>query len=244
MATVRQLITDTFKLIGARAAGEVPRDDEMTDGFNRLNNMISSWTLQKLTIHSITRTEYDLVSGQGTYEIGPTAADFVQARPVWINRVGIIQNNNPSQPIELPMEIQTTKDWATEIPVKNTFSALSTKVYIDGAFPNRNMTFWPIPNVGNLDIAIYWPQAITQFTTVDDTVAWPDGYEEAVRYNLAIRLAPEFGREINQVIVAVARDTLSWIKTANAEVQQLEMRVDDAITAPGRVFDWRTGDPL
>ncbi len=245
MALVRDLINDTLKLIGALASGEVARDDEVLDGLKRLNDMLGSWNNQKLTVHQIIDSRYDLVAGQQDYTLG-VGGDFSQTRPVYIERAILVQPaSGGASEIELPLEIQSVKDWATEIPVKDIPTNLPRKVYFSGEFPLRDVRFWPIPNISSLDWILWWHDSVDGFPEtqagLDTTMALPPGWAEAMRYNLAIRLAPEFGREQQPTVVALARDSLSWIKTANSEVHATELNVDVALIRSGRRFDYRTG---
>src|SRR5215510_10263868 len=48
--TVRQLIHGSFRLIGAIAAGETLETQELNDAFVSLNQMISSWNTEGLSL--------------------------------------------------------------------------------------------------------------------------------------------------------------------------------------------------
>jgi hypothetical protein len=52
----------------------------------------------------------------------------------------------------------------------------------------------------------------------------PDGYEEAITYNLALRLGVEWGRPVSAEVRELATRGMSVIKTANRPV--LEMKCD------------------
>jgi hypothetical protein len=47
-----------------------------------------------------------------------TGRTFNQPRPFWIQDAGIISNNNPAQPLELPMAILSDDEWAS-LSIKN-----------------------------------------------------------------------------------------------------------------------------
>ncbi len=242
MPTGRKLIDDTLKLIEATSAGETPEAEESVDALDRLNEMMDTWNAQRLATFAISRVEYPLVSGQQTYELGPTAADFVAQRPSWIKQMGLLQNNNPLQPIEHPLRILNVDMWAHEVPVKNVTSALPTKVYIEWLHPNLKFSLWPLPNKGGLEVVIYTELALSPWPSLDTVLTFPPGYIEAIRYNLAVRLCPEFGREVNPVVAGLADRTFALIKTNNLANHEQTLKMDAALT-PGQVFDWRTGDP-
>jgi hypothetical protein len=85
------------------------------------------------------------------------------------------------------------------------------------------------------------PTPLTQFadlTTTDYT--FPPGYAEALRYQLALRLAVEFGRPVSEELLALATATFGIIKRPNARAPLL--RVDRGMAGQsGGFYDWRLG---
>jgi hypothetical protein len=156
--------------------------------------------------------------------------------------MGLLQNNNPQQPIEHPLRLLNARQWQTEVPVKAVASALPTKVYIEYTHPDITLSFWPFPNKSGLEVVIYTEVNLTPWPTLDTDLVFPPGYAEAIRYNLAVRLCPEFGRDVNNVVGTLALESLSLIKSANLANHQQTLQVDEALV-PGQVFDWRVGDP-
>lgn len=239
--TVNDLITATMKLIGAIAKTEQPTQDEFADCLSRLNDMIDSWAADRLTIYGVVRTAYNLTSGQQVYTIGESGSpDFNAVRPIWIQDAGIIDTSvNPTY--ELPMGILTDDEWS-EVTIKGVTSALSWYLYYDYAYPNGNISVWPVPNVGTLQMALYVPTPVTQFATGTTTIALPPGYAEAIRYNLAVRLCPEFGRPLDPTVVGMAAQTKANIERANQRLYTLG--VDATLVGAGRgAFNWILGYP-
>ena len=138
-------VTRAMRSLGAIASGEAPSAAEAQDGLEILNAMVDAWRLQRLAIFFSTENEFDIVAGQQTYSIGPTGADFTQARPITIERASCVQYTNPLRPIELPVDIWTDQRWQG-IPVKNTTSALFTRMRYRPLHPNGSIDVWPIPN--------------------------------------------------------------------------------------------------
>ena len=241
MATGRKIIEDTLKLIEATSQGETPIPEEADDVLDRLNDMMDSWAIERLSTYAIARVLYTLTSGQQQYTLGPTG-DFVQIRPSFIKQMGLVQNNNPQQPIEHPLRILNVNQWMHEVPVKNVGSALPTKVYINWTHPNITLDFWPFPNKGGLQVVVYTETPLIPWPSLDTDIVFPHGYQECIRYNLAVRLCPEFGREVNPVVGGLAQDLYGTLKSSNLATHEQTLGVDEALV-PGQVFDWRVGDP-
>src|SRR5205823_1907815 len=158
--TANDLIAFSLRLINVLASGEVPSGAEAADALVILNQMLESWSADRLEIFSVNRSAlFSLVAGQQTYLMGTGAADFNTPRPVVISRMGIISQPSSSQPLELPLNYMTDDEWAM-IPVKNVQSALPLNVWDDQNFPYRGLNFWPIPNVA-VSVVFYAWAALT-----------------------------------------------------------------------------------
>ncbi len=217
-----------MRLIGAIQPGEVPSASEGQDALMTLNGMVGQWQTQRLTIFVEERQLFPLTSGQQAYTIG-VGGDFNHARPLFLSRASIISNNNPDQPLELPMNLFSTQQWQQQIPTKNIDSALPTTIYYDYSWNAGlgRIYVWPIPNVTNVQICLYLPTAITEFAELAADYTYPPGYWDALVYNLAVRLCPEYGRKLPESVGALAVETLGNIKRANLRID--EMAVDGAL---------------
>jgi hypothetical protein len=227
-----------LRLIGVLASGETPSGNENADALVILNQMVDSWNAERLNIFTLTITELPLIPGTQNYTLG-TGGTLNLARPANIERMSIVSLLNPAQPLELPLEMVTDAGWQA-IPVKIISSTLPTVVYDDGAFPFRNLSFWPIPTIA-VNIRIYGWQSLAAFDLVTD-VTLPPGYLKAMRYALAVDLAPEFGRAVPPEVAMQAQMSIAKLKVMNAPT--VEMSVDPALTGTKRsVYNWRSDAP-
>lgn len=233
--TVRELIKSSLRLIGAIASGETPSADEFTDSLSALNGMLGSWSNQSLLINSKKREVFNLVSGQQAYTIG-TGGNFNTVRPTTILGAAILKTG--SDPFESPLDLINQQQWA-EILNKDTAGSLSQKLYAEGTFPLETINLWPKPDASD-QIVIYSQKPLTTFISANDEVSFPVGYDRALRYNLAVELAPEFGRQLSPEIMAIAIESKSEIKALNSESLYL---VSDAIfmNSVGNTFNISTG---
>ena len=244
MSTVNDLLVATLKLIGAVAKTETAAPDEIADAFARLNDMVDAWQADRVTIFGVVRSVYNLTSGQSTYTIG-AGGNFNAVRPIFIQDAGIITTT--SNPVfELPVRILTVDEFA-QISIKTQQSTLAWYLYYDYAYdPNGrgNIQLYPVPSVGTLQLALYVPTPIAQFTSINQTIGLPPGYAEALRYNLAVRLCPEFGKKVDPVVAALAMESFGTIARANTRLQNLGM--DPMLIGDSKrsVFNFLTGESL
>jgi hypothetical protein len=244
---VLDLISSAMRLINVLADGEVPTASMAQDALFVLQSMVDSWQAERLMIFTIPRNVYTLTAGQQTYNLGlnpPNAWDFNAPRPARIERMGIIWLGNAAQPLELPLQYLTVAQWQ-EIPVKNITSSLPQYCWDDDNFPFRGLNFWPIPNV-NDQITIYPWTAITTPATLTTQLAFPPGYLQAFRYNLAVMLAAEFPPVPDSVlstVAAIANESKRVVKAMNTPMTDL--RCDPALTPLGDryLYNWISDMP-
>lgn len=230
------LISSALRLCGVLASGETASGAEGQDALASLNDMIDSWQTERMMIFTVQRQLFNLTAGQQTYTLG-TGGDFNIARPVNIERAGIINLGNPIQPLEIPISMLTTAQWAA-IPVKNIQSALPLNVYDDGAFPLRNLAYWTVPNVF-VQTTLYCWQLLSQFADLATDYTFPQGYNKALRYNLAAELAPEYGKTLDPVVALQAIASKAAVKSINAPV--VDLKCDPAVVSPDkRLYNWLT----
>lgn len=235
MATVRDLFKDSLKIIGAIAAGETPTSTEMSDGLRVLNRMIGQWSTQNLLIFTRVREEFTLTPSDGSYTIGSTG-DFNTSRPMEIE-AATLEDQSSSPTLELPVNILTLEQWAA-IGQKDLQSTYPTDLYFDDNYPLATINLWPVPTVAN-KLVLYSLKPLSNFATADDNVALPPGYEEAIVYNWAKRLAPEYGKAWSVENEDLAKKALGNIKRRNSKVQVMSC---DPASLPMRPYwDWRTG---
>jgi len=230
--TGNDLIASSMRLIGVIATGETPTPAEANDALLIANQMIDSWQAEKLMIFTITINQFNLQVGKQTYTMG-TGGDFNVPRPPKIARASIVNLSNPAQPLELPIEMLTDTQWQA-VPVKNISGSLPTVVYDDGAFPLRNLSYWTIPNV-TVATRLYVWTLLNSFPDLITDITYPPGYLECLRYNLAVRLAPEYGVSVlSPIVMDMAAKSIARVKSIN--MVPVTAVVDPALTDPNGGF--------
>jgi hypothetical protein len=217
--------------------GQGPNLDDIRDSMFVLNSMLEAWSLERLNIFTVQPATYPLVGGQQVYTIGEGAADFDAPRPIRLERVNrkIFAETGA---YELPVEILNMEQWA-DIGIKSTLSTIPTRCYLDNQYPVANLHFWPVPSV-TCEVVLYTWQAIqTGYTDVAVDVVYPPGYSDAIRYNLATRLAPEWGVSLRPDVAELAISTKAAIKRINKPTMYLGC--DDALLRTPAFFNWLTG---
>jgi len=251
--TLLALIKRAMRLIGVVNIGTpyLPPDEAQT-GLEAMNGMVDAWQIERLMIYTVSRSLFPLNVGQPSYEIGPNAdpvLGWVAQRPIYIEGAGVIYAGAAgAYADEIPVRVLTLKEWRNEV-VKGltTGGNIVTKIYFDNGFTNPNGTVtgaggasdvgsgvvyvWPITAQAG-QMALYLPQAVSEFTSINQTVALPPGYRRALAYNLAVEIAPEFDTEPSDVVVGIAQESKANLKRANVHLDKLSC--DPAMTGGRR----------
>ena len=208
------IITPALQDLLVYQTGENVSAADSAVALQSLNAMIDSWGAEDLTMFQVARQVFPLTANQQDYEMGP-GAEFDAPRPSVINNAGIILTPLGTPAIEEPISILDDDQWAM-LRLKPLLSTFPTAVYPNYTYPNATLSFYPIPQSDGYSVALYIPQAVTAFADISSTVSAPPGYLEAMEYNLALRLAPKFGRLAPQTVVVAAKQALDKIKSRNS----------------------------
>lgn len=247
--TVREMIKSSLRKINAIQPGEEPTDSDLDISLEALELMIDSWSNDQLMIYSLNPYYFVANPGQQVYTLGPSG-DWNIERPMNINqsflRLNAQVSGNPQQisfpsnTADLPIAIANDAQWAS-IAVKQLSAVFPTILYDDGNFPLRNIYLYPIPNQTQV-VALWLWQPLDNFQTLDEPVEFPPGYERAIIYNLAMDLAPEFGKVLDDDTINIAYDSKMAIAAVNSDPQM--MGSDRSLGRYSSVWNWIYGDQI
>lgn len=229
--TVRELIKSSLRIIGVIASGETPSADESADALQTLNGILGSWSNQSLLVPSKAREVFTLVVGTQSYTIG-TLGTFNATRPIKILSAAVIAAGTD---FETPINILTQQQWA-EVSNKN-FSGIATAIYPEGTYPLETLNVYPKPEAAD-QLVIYSTKPLTAFASLNDVITLPAGYDRALKYNLAVELAAEYGKQLPQEVVVIASESKSEIEALNSESVYL---TSDALFINRNTFNITTG---
>jgi hypothetical protein len=107
------------------------------------------------------------------------------------------------------------RDQYTAIGIKGLPGPWPTSLYYDPTFPLGTLNFYPNPSqAGQLHL---WSDLILQaFPSLATVLNAPQGYSIAIWKNLALQLAPEYGKSASALLVKQARDSKAVVKSLNA----------------------------
>jgi hypothetical protein len=213
MPNANSIITRALRLIGATGAGQTPSPDDMSDGFDVLNDMMDGWAADGMTIPATARTEFVVPNLTGIYTLGPTGS-IVAARPGKIDRAGWKRvGSNIESPLT-PLDLRRYQG----IPDKALTSSIPDEVWVENQGVLVRIEVLPHPTeLGTL--VLYMPTVLTQFADYTTIYSFLPGYSRAIRYNLARDLMPEYPDLVSPdaagKVLTLAAEYLADVRRAN-----------------------------
>lgn len=236
MSTVSDVVKRSLRLIGAIAVSETPTAAELQDGMQALNTMLESWSTEETSVYGKTREVFTLVPSQSSYSMG-TGGDFNTTRPIKIIQM-LWQDDSVTPALEIPITMLTQREFA-DISVKNTEASLTWSAWVNYTHPTVTINLYAVPNVAR-KVVIYSWKALTSYSSLTTTVDLAPGYERAVVYNLALELAPEYGRQPASDVYRIAMESKENIERSNSE--PMIAQTDPALITTSGVFNYIDGD--
>jgi hypothetical protein len=239
--TARALIVLAFDACGLYAPGETIPAADASGALDRLNAMMRALKLAPLIAPTNVREVFDLVTDQGgpdnPYTIGPSG-NFNTTRPASVAEITgwglLLGGTDPA--LEIPRAMLTI-DMFQAVQVKDLGGSLFTNAYYNPTYASDlgSIVLWPVPDNDDNQIVLYRNLPVATFTSLDASVDVPDGYEEALSYNLARRLLTPYGVTdpgTQGDVKELAQQSMAAVKRANTRITDLP--TDPALTANHR----------
>lgn len=222
--TIRALILSAFRLLGVTGAGDSLESSMGADALVSLSQLLDAWQTERLTVYAQTRTVHALTNGTSRYTIG-SGGDFTEARPLWIDTAMLLVGG-----FEYRLRLFTRDEWAAV--TDKSLAGLPAGIFYNPTYPLGAIDVFPVPNA-SCSLVLYVPAAsLTSATSLDTVLSLPPAWARALRYNLALELAPEYNVQPSGLIVKTATDAKAEIQRTNILADTL--RVDGALTWFGR----------
>jgi hypothetical protein len=207
LVTVSDIIRRSLRNIGAIAGGETPSSTEEADALQVLNAMLDSWNTESLAVYAL-RDETLTLTGAASYTIGAGGA-LNTTRPVKIEAAYVRLGGN-----DYHATLASADAWY-RLAAKSTTGSVAEWLYYEPSYPLGTLYLYPQPTSGVLHLVTRVPLAAY---SASDSLALPPGYQDAIVYHLALRLAPEYGRPVTPELAALARGAKDNIKRGNFRV--------------------------
>jgi hypothetical protein len=246
--TANTVVQGALLLLGVNDPEDTPSNAMLADGFRRLNMMMGQWSLQELTIPAVGREVYPVVAGKGNpdnpYTVGP-GGNLNTSRPQKLDGLGLLLNAGLTTEVEIPRALYTDQAYQV-VQVKRLTNGLFTGGYYSPSFAGGfgELFLWPVPDGSQLtSLVIYRLTQLGLFTSPTAQYDLPEGADEAIEYNLAIRLSDVYAVDAQRILnlTQIARSSLAIFKRSNYNLT--DMPVDPMFANDRRGgYNINTGD--
>jgi len=208
--TAGDQINGALRLIGQLAEGETPSAATSQDALTAMNQMIDSWSTERLAVFSTQDQVFMWPPGAISRTLGPTG-DFVGNRPVLLDDSTYFRD--PANNISFGIKILNQQQY-NGIAVKTVTSTYPQVMWINMNYPDIEMYIYPVPTKV-LEWHFVSVSELTQPATLATVLSFPPGYLRAFRYCLACEIAAEFGVEPSPQVSRIAMTSKRNLKRIN-----------------------------
>jgi len=208
--TAGDQINRALRLLGVLAEGETPSAATSQDGLTALNQMIESWSTERLSVFSTQDQIFTWPAGQITRTLGPSG-NFVGNRPVLLDEATYYRDAGTNVSYGIKFINQQQYDG---IAVKTVTSTYPQVIFVNMTYPDVTMTVYPQPT-RDLEWHFVSVQELSNPATLATNLTFPPGYLRAFVYNLAMEIAPEFGVEPSPQVTRIAMTSKRNLKRIN-----------------------------
>jgi len=210
MATCAELINGALRLLGVLAEGEVPSASTADDALVAMQQMIDSWSTERLSIFTTQEQVFTWPAGQLSRTLGPSG-NFVGNRPILLDDSTYFID--PASGISYGIKIINQQQY-DGIAVKTVTSTFPQVMWVNTNYPDVDLHVYPVPTRA-LEWHFISVDPLDQPATLSTVIAFPPGYLRAFRYNLACEIAPEFGVEPSPQVQRIAMTSKRNLKRIN-----------------------------
>ena len=226
--TVGGAIRSALRKIGVLAPGEALPANEGDDGLEVFRQMVDDWANETLLIPIVSDVLFTLSSNVSEYTIGI----YPEPKPVPLP-VNHIETSRPERIIAAFIRDGSQTDYPIELMDIKTYSRISRKtngsrpsrMYVQEGWPLNELRFESTPySDETLHLAVVQPLSeLLPTTGLTEVINLPPGYERALIYNLCLELAPEYGKEVSNLVATQAVQAKLKLKRNNYRTLVLGM---------------------
>lgn len=180
-----------------------------------LNTMLAAWGAERINVAAeIRQAPFTVTSGTSAYTVG-NGGNINISRPAEITRASWSVND-----IEYP-PLRKLSDHEFQLVDKTTQGTPAAYHYRNQA-PLGTVTLVPVPASAD-QLVLYTPVRFTAYTAGTDVVNLPDGYDDAIRPALALRLVAQLqhlGAKMDPEIMAQIKEEA---RIAKLRIQRLNL---------------------
>ena len=181
----QQVITSALRKLAVLPSGGTPSTAQINDAADALNAIVKAFQADGMPLWKIASQSFTTVSGTENYTVGPSQT-IDCPKPLKVLQA----LRTPSDGTNTPLNVYTRYDFnglphgASGVPVNLYYQPLRT---------SGTIKLWPAPNDSTTTITFHYQSPYEDMDASDNDFDFPSEWMQALIYNLAWALAPEYG---------------------------------------------------
>jgi hypothetical protein len=182
-----EFINSALRKLGVLAEGITANSSQLTTGAEALNALIKAFHADGMPVWAIKEYTFTTTATTSTYNIG-VSQTLNTPMPLKIVQAYRIENTGA---VNTPMTIYNHYDY--NLLPQNASPGEPIQLFYQPFSTYGTIKLWPTPIDSNTTITIVYQRPFEDVVSGSDNLDFPSQWNEAVIYNLAWRLAPEYG---------------------------------------------------
>ena len=194
-----QIIDSALRVIGVLRSGDTAANDSavQADCLLALNLMLKNFQNYGLELWTRKKAAHTLTAATASYNITSFTSDI----PERILQAYLTESGSDTE-VEI---VSMYEYWKL---TNKTASGNPNQIAYDFNNTSGTLYVWPLPADSTHSLSIVYHKPYNDFDSATDAPDVPQRWFEALKWQLAIRLAPEFGRTTTQEMLLLASTTL------------------------------------
>lgn len=211
--TAQVIITDALKENQVVGEGETPSATMLSDGLRMMNRWLDSMSNQNDFAYYASKYSMNL-TGQTSFTIGATG-DLVQTRPIKIESAVVTRDG-----ITYPVRVIDVLRY-DDITYKALTGANTAAIYYEAQYPLGIVYCYPISTGCTLQMRVL--NQVKNFAALTTQIDMPEGYEDYIMLALAIRMAPQYGKQVNPDTKSAYKRAKKLVNATNQVIPVLKL---------------------
>lgn len=209
MTTVRQLIVDSLQLATAIGQYEDPTANEYQQALRLLNDLLGKWSLKGLTGYRKTTDTKVLTPGADQYTIG-LGGQIDTEQPTRIYSAVLRDSVGYDRSLQVISDVEYNKKFPNK-----TLTGMPEFVAFTKGDSLGKVWVYPTGLAGSYSLILYSTKPVSSALVLSDSLQLPAGWQHLLKYNLAVLLAPFYGKEAPDTVKTEFVDAKTVVMTDN-----------------------------
>ena len=192
-----QVITGALRKLAVLPSGGTPSTNQLNDATEALNALVKAFQADGMPLWAVTHYDFTTTAGTNSYTIGIGQTLNTVAPLKVFQAFYTLENGN-----NIPMNVYNRYDF-NMLPQSPSYEGNPVNLYYQPLVDTGTITLWPSPSTSTTTITIHYQRPYQDMDSASDAFDFPAYWMQALIFNLAWTLSPEYG------IPPVDRDKLA-----------------------------------